>query len=142
MKKIIEKFKRRREAVDSKPVSVPVEFRKSETADQRIARILDHSRQMELARAGFETFEEADDFNIPDDPVDLTTPWEEDFDYSLAATVNAGIVPKPDLSAERQVEIKNKIKNAPRKKRAQQIELEDAIAEGFKKAQKSPSDAE
>lgn len=142
MKNILDKFKRRREAVDPTPVSVPVEFRKSETADQRLARILDHSRQVELARAGFETFEEADDFDIPDDPIDPSTPYERDFDNALANSIDRGVVQKPDLSPERQVEIKNKIKNAPRKKQRAQLDLEEAITNGFKNAQKPPSESE
>lgn len=69
------------ELVDSTPMAPPLGYKKQPT-------MVDHIRNMvksemlrrEVEKAGAETFEEADDFDIPDDPVDPTTPFEEIFD--------------------------------------------------------------
>lgn len=142
MEDVIGKLKRvfRVEPVDQVPVAIPVEFRKSESMDERIRRIIEHSLSQEAHRQGFEDFDEANDFDIPDDPVDPSTPWEQDYDLSIAHAVDAGVVKKPEMSAEKQVEIKQKVKEARSRKSKDQVELEDAIAEGFKKAQIKPSD--
>lgn len=40
----------------------------------------------EAMAAGYETFEESDDFDIPDDPLDPATPYENEFEPSLQET--------------------------------------------------------
>lgn len=50
------------------------------------------SEQLRLAaeNAGMETFEEADDFDVDDDPADPTTPYENDFDPPIRELLLAG----------------------------------------------------
>lgn len=45
-------------------------------------RMIRHELSRIAAEEEFETFEESDDFDIEDDPVDYTSPWEEFFDPS------------------------------------------------------------
>lgn len=69
------------ELVSSKPMAPPVGFKKAPS-------MVEHLRSMvrsellarEVAAQGLETFEEADDFDIADDPVDPSTPYERHFD--------------------------------------------------------------
>lgn len=89
------------EPVDSTPMAVPVGLRKPESMDERIRRIVSHSHQKALSDAGYETFEEADDFDIADDPVDALTPWEQDFDLSAVQAVDAGVVSRPQVQDPR-----------------------------------------
>lgn len=118
------------EILDSTPMSIPLKFKKSESIDERVARILDHSHQKRLEEMGFETFDEADDFDIPDDPIDPSTPWENDYDLSIAHAVNHGVVQKPDVSESRVKEIKGKIKP----KRSKQLDIIDYITSAVEKA--------
>lgn len=102
------KTARGREVLDPTPVTIPVNLRKSESMDERIARIVQHSVSKAAQDAGLETFEEADDFDIPDDPEDPSSPWEHDFDMATANAVDHGVVAKPDLSPDRIRELKGK----------------------------------
>lgn len=81
------------EMLDTKPVAVPVNLPRGESMDERITRIIQHS--MAVRKAGYETFEEADNFDIPDDPLDPHTPYEKDFDMAAVAGVDAGVVKSP-----------------------------------------------
>lgn len=134
------KSKLRREPVDQTPVAIPVQFRKSESMDERMRRIIDHSYMMEMRNQGFESFEDADDFDIPDDPVDPASPWEDDFDAAAAAAVQHGVARAPDITPQRAAEVREKVKNARRRKSKDQVDLEDAIAEGFRKGREVPPD--
>lgn len=99
---------RAREVLDSTPITIPVNLRRSESMDERIARIVQHSVSKQAADQGLETFEEADDFDIPDDPLDPSSPWETDFDMAAANAVDRGVVQKPDLSPDRYRELQEK----------------------------------
>lgn len=80
-------FRRRRdrinefgsEIVDPTPVAAPLQFTRPETQFEQIRRLI-RSEQLaqEAAAAGFETPDEADDFEVGDD-FDPTTPYEEHF---------------------------------------------------------------
>lgn len=137
---ILDKFKLRREPVDQTPVNIPVEFRKQESMDERIRRITQHSLSRQAAMEGFETFEEANDFDIPDDPVDPSTPWEIDHDAHAINAMDGGLVERPNLSAERQVELKEKVKSAKARKPKDQIDLEESIASAVAKGIKEGSE--
>lgn len=105
------------ELPDPTPVALPIGLGVAESMDQRIARILRHSASVEAAKHGMETFEEADDFDIEDDPADPSTPYERDFDHATINAVERGIVspPKP-VSQERLQELQGKYsKNKPPK---------------------------
>lgn len=69
-----------REIGDPTPLAIPIKHRREETQDERIKRLVRSERlAQEAANAGFETFEEADDFDVGDD-FDPTSPYEEVFD--------------------------------------------------------------
>lgn len=88
------------EPTDPTPVAVPVHLRKPESMDDRIRRIVQHSASEAARMQGLETFEEADDFDIPDDPLDALTPWEADFDLSFVQAVDGGLAQRPKLTPE------------------------------------------
>lgn len=81
-----------REIPDPTPMEIPVEFlsRSKSTAEIFREMIRNERLQAELMQAGYETFEEADDFDIPDDPVDPSSPWENEFDPPIAEVTEAG----------------------------------------------------
>lgn len=77
----------RREMVSSVPIAAHVRVGVRETEVDRIRRLI-KSEQMTLAalQSGHETFEEADDFDIPEDPIEPTTPYEEVFEPEVSDT--------------------------------------------------------
>lgn len=71
----------RYERPDPRPMRVPVGMERPESLQEKMRRLVrDEVLQAKLAADGVETFEEADDFDIPDDPIDPATPYEERFD--------------------------------------------------------------
>lgn len=67
--------------VDPTPVRLPVGFKNVDSFANRVREIVRGERLRAEAEAmGAETFEEADDFDVPDDPLDPSTPYEADFD--------------------------------------------------------------
>lgn len=92
---MLDKIKGFFEKTDPTPRATPVKQRKAMTADERLRRILDYSNQKALADAGVETFEEADDFDIPDDPADPHALWEESLDHATVHAMNLGAVQEP-----------------------------------------------
>lgn len=109
------------EILDPRPVAVPVGFKTSETMDQRIKRIIEHSLSVRARDTGLESFEEADDFDIDDDPVDPSTPWEDDFDVAAVQAADRGIVEKPKVEASRLQELKDKYMS-PKLKKADAVQ--------------------
>jgi len=70
-----------RELLDSTPMAPPVGYVRQPTMVDIIrAQIRGERLREEAANMGMESFEEADDFEIPDDPVDPSSPYEEIFD--------------------------------------------------------------
>lgn len=78
--KILEKlgFKREEKPSDLPPPALPVNFRRPPTLHDQIKQLL-HSAEVrrEFLAKGIETFEEANDFDIPGE--DMTSPYEEHF---------------------------------------------------------------
>lgn len=67
--------------VDPTPVRLPVGFKHVDNFAERVRQIVRGERLKAEAEAmGAESFEEADDFDVPDDPIDPSTPYEADFD--------------------------------------------------------------
>lgn len=65
------------EIPDPRPVSIPVGFDRPESLNDKIKRMTALAiASAQAAAMGGETFEESLDFDIPDDPVDRTTPYE------------------------------------------------------------------
>lgn len=73
--------------IDGQPVEVPAGFKKPETMEERLKRFIRFELSEEAARSGLETFDEAMDFDVPDDPVDPSTPFEEFFDPDLGRAI-------------------------------------------------------
>lgn len=72
---------RGREILDSTPMAPPVGYKPPQHMTDIIRQTIRSERLAAEARAAeMETFEEADDFDILDDPVDPNTPFEEMFD--------------------------------------------------------------
>lgn len=58
------------------------DFQRPPTLEERISRLMRYERekmQRYQDMSGFETPEEADDFDIEDDPIDMSSPYEEHF---------------------------------------------------------------
>lgn len=79
------------QAVDSTPMAPPLGYVEHEPLALQIRRMV-MSEQLRLAAesAGMESFEEADDFEMEDDPVDPKSPYENDFEPSVAELLKAG----------------------------------------------------
>ena len=80
-----------REILDPNPMEVPVGFDRPETLQETIQRIMRTSEAVaEARRAAFETAEEADDFDIPEDETfDPETPFEQVYDPVLDREITA-----------------------------------------------------
>lgn len=79
---------RRREKPDPVPIQPPVGYKKQPSLHEQIRDMI-KSEQLarDLAAQGIETFDEADDFDIPDDPIDPSTPYEADFEGDAGGAV-------------------------------------------------------
>lgn len=76
------------EIPDPKPLSIPSGLKQPESLQAQIKRLVRSERlAAEAAAAGAETFDEAEDFNIPDDPVDPNTPFEEYFEPAIGRAI-------------------------------------------------------
>jgi len=95
------------EIPDPTPVTIPVNLRRTESMDERIARIVQYSLSKSAEEQGLETFDEADDFDIPDDPIDPTTPYEADFDLASVHASERGVVQAPHLDPKRYAELRS-----------------------------------
>jgi len=101
----------RKEHVDSTPMSVPVGFRRPPSLIEQMRSMIRNEMSQAAQLKGRETFEEANDFDMPDDPEDPRTPWEHeaDSDDELAAGLDgarharearkAGWQPSPEEAA-------------------------------------------
>lgn len=118
-----------REIPDPTPVQVPLGFHKPEPLEKTIARMMRAANE-EAMRQGAETFEEADDFDIPDDPLDPASPFEMEFDPLLDREVSHDmlqqygrkIVQAADNEALRREELSNaedEVRAAQRRRRSE-----------------------
>lgn len=81
---------------DPTPMAIPIGAKRPERLQDQIARLVrNHDIQRTLAAAGMETFQDADDFDIEDDPIDPTTPYESDFDHANIHAMDRGVVRHP-----------------------------------------------
>lgn len=70
------------ERLDPTPVALPVAFKRPPTIQEQIAQMIRSERLRQAAEAaGYETFEESEDFDVDDD-FDPKSPWEIHFDPS------------------------------------------------------------
>lgn len=75
-----------REILDPTPVSIPAGFKRPETMEERVQRLVRTQLSAEAAAKGEETFEESEDFEVGDD-FDPSTPYETFFDPTLGINV-------------------------------------------------------
>lgn len=69
------------EIVSNVPMEPPLGYKKQPSMVEHIRNMVKSEMlRREVQEAGAETFEEADDFDIADDPVDPSTPFEEVFE--------------------------------------------------------------
>lgn len=71
------------ELLDPKPVAIPAGFKRPETLAEQVRRLVQTSVSQWAVDNGEESFEESEDFDIPDDPTDRATPYETFFDPIL-----------------------------------------------------------
>lgn len=105
------KYRNGREVMDSTPGTLPVGFRRPLSLVEQMRSMIRNELSQAASDKGRESFEEANDFDIPDDPDDPTTPWElaadgeEDVQAGLAeaqlhkAAIKAGWQPPPRKEA-------------------------------------------
>lgn len=104
-----------REVLDGTPVAVPAGFKRPETLEEQIKRLI-QSRDFGKAISGndeAEDFDEANDFDIPDDPPDPASPHEEWFDPSLERNVTAHEAVSQHAQLTQEAERKDKRRKAP-----------------------------
>lgn len=90
-----------REVPDSVPMEVPIGYTHPPTLSDMIRRMVHHTELQRAAAAeGFDTFEEGEDFDIPDDPLDPLTPYEAVFEAPVGAVPpEASSAPVPAAAA-------------------------------------------
>lgn len=95
--------KQGREIPDPTPVEMPVGFKRPIPLADEIRAIMRRAVQEDLDSHGMETFDEADDFEVPDE--DMTSPYEENFDpqftFARESELRAGAVAQPDFHSAR-----------------------------------------
>jgi len=79
------------EILDSTPMEPPLGYRKQPSMFD-VMRKLIADREFELSQAGFETPEEADDFDVQDD-FDPSSPYEHNFDPPASPDTSSPEVP-------------------------------------------------
>lgn len=67
---------------------IPVGFRRPETLQEQIQRLIRFSMSRQAVEAGMESFEDADDFDVDDGDSMPDTPYEVDFDPILGRDVS------------------------------------------------------
>lgn len=77
------------EIPDPKPLSIPSGFKRPETLSEQVQRLIRHGLSDIAASQGFETFEDADDFDVEDEHLDPATPYEAEFDPVLGRDLTA-----------------------------------------------------
>lgn len=85
-----------------------VSFHRPPTLAEQVARLVrSHEMDRFAESQGMETFEEADDFEIDDDPFDPSSPYEKDFDIAAVQAEHHGLVHfdrSPAVEADKRVQ--------------------------------------
>lgn len=80
-----------REVLDEMPLEPILEAARAPSLTELVQRcVTDANLAQALRNNDMDTFEEADDFDIPDDPIDPSSPWENDFEPSVSELIQAG----------------------------------------------------
>lgn len=111
-----------REIPDPIAVEVPAGFKRPETLQEQIRRLVRSEQfNQSVSEQGMETFEEAEDFEIDDDMFDPHSPYEEVFDPILGRGItlqefheNQGVYEKRFIKAEQEAYKKMELSEALR----------------------------
>lgn len=114
------------EVPDKTPLELPVGFKQQETVAQMVARLVRRDVSLYAAQHGAETFDEADDFEIDDDPEPFS-PFETDFDPTLGRE----LTPADFMDPEKRETIKGLYLEADRN-RVRSEALQDHINELYR----------
>ncbi|AXH73385.1 MAG: hypothetical protein [Microviridae sp.] len=92
------------EVLDKTPVAVPVGWSPPPSLQETIKRLIRHELSAKADSIGYETYDEADDFDVDDDP-ELKSPYELTADQELAQRLppvkaeTTGVQPVPTKEA-------------------------------------------
>lgn len=100
-----------REIVDNRPVEMPLGFKKPEPLSEQIQRMVRRELSRAAEQSGFESFDEANDFEVEDDLPDPGTPYEMEFDPVLGREVSPDMIKRDEENFRR--EYINKAKKDP-----------------------------
>lgn len=89
------------EILDPTPVEMPVRFHRPPTLQEQIKAFVQRELSTVAEAQGVETFEDADDFDVPDDPIDPTTPWELNYEQESSAASDLYSQADPGAPGER-----------------------------------------
>lgn len=92
---------------DNIPMAPPVGYRKTPSIIDLMHQAVRETISRQAAEMGYETFEEADDFDVGDEPEEMRSGWENDFDPSIAEVVQEvekARKPKKGVSGEKSPE--------------------------------------
>lgn len=90
------------ELPDPTPVSIPLKFQREESSEARMRRMIKQEMSAVADDAGWETEEEANDFDIEDEQVeDFISIWENEFDPELEPQDdNSGMIQEEPIEAK------------------------------------------
>lgn len=108
-----------REETDSQPMEIPAGFRKPESMEEMVQRLVRRQVSEAAEARGDETFEESEDFEI-DDMFDPSSPYEEVFDPVLNRGITLDEFRKNEAVYRQRYEDAND-------KAWEQLELSDAL---------------
>lgn len=79
------------EIPDPNPVAMPAGFKHPESLQNQIQRLVRGQISEAADAAGFETFEDAEDFDV-DDEIDVDSPYEMEFDPTLGRDISPQMI--------------------------------------------------
>lgn len=146
-----------RELPDPTPKAMPVGFKRPESLDEQIRRLIRTHMSDTAEEQGYESFEEADDFDVEDDDYDPETPFEMDFDPVLGREVSPQMIADDpvrfrdeyvekavdDVETDEQIERASRRRRWPRigrnRRKQQEMFVDDEQGEGSAEQNLEPS---
>lgn len=109
-----------RETLDPRPKEIPAGFKRPESLAETVQRLTRGAIARHASEQGYESFEEAEDFEVDDD-IDPLTPYEAEFDPVLGRDITPEEFRRnPDYYRKKYLEMQDA--------RFRQIDLEEALA--------------
>lgn len=139
VKKVFKRMVKGMEMNSGEPVAVPVGYKTPPTLEERIASAVRLEVSAIAQSQGFETFDEAEDFEVGDDydPMDSGTPYELDFDPISQREMTKG---ERRFLDEKRAEFDKKVEQvkANNIKRAREKQLEEERPNPSRKKSSQP----